>query len=352
MSCAGANALASLPAPQTCITTADGRSRCWYTYMPSTTANVPLVIELHGLTVCAPYQSYTGMRQKALLEGFAIAWPMGVSRSWNGGRCCGDASNAPLTAQLGLDDVSFLRQVVSNILSANTNVDPDRVYFAGHSTGCIMAQRMAIDASDIVAAVGCHAGYIMKQNYPYWNNAAQTPPSGFVPRPVMEIQGRLDPTVTWAPSLFYWPGALRNLGWWGQLLGCPGYTAGSPAPTTTYTVSGEQYIRHQYTGCTGHEAVLIELPNARHMPFQGQDTAIDTAQIAWDFMRRFSRNGELLPPPPALPRPPPSPPPPYVAPPPPLPPTAATLSTTIVVSGSVPDFTAGVRTELTNKVAT
>ena len=164
----------------------------------------------------------------------------------------------------------------------------------GHSTGCIMAQRMAIDASDIVAAVGCHAGYIMKQNYPYWNNAAQTPPSGFVPRPVMEIRAASIPP-SHGPHRSSTGRAPAQPGLVGPAPGCPGYTAGSPAPTTTYTVSGEQYIRHQYTGCTGHEAVLIELPNARHMPFQGQDTAIDTAQIAWDFMRRFSRNGELLP---------------------------------------------------------
>ena len=54
------------------------------------------------------------------------------------------------------------------------------------------------------------------------------------------------------------------------------------------------------------------------------------------------------------PPPPPSPPPsPAPTPPPsPLPPTAATLSTTVIVSGSVSDFTPTVRTELTDKVAT
>lgn len=50
-------------------------------------------------------------------------------------------------------------------------------------------------------------------------------------------------------------------------------------------------------------------------------------------------------------RPPPTPPPP-LQPPPPLPPTVATVSTTVVVAGSVSDFTATVRTELTQAVAT
>ena len=59
------------------------------------------------------------------------------------------------------------------------------------------------------------------------------------------------------------------------------------------------------------------------------------------------------PPPSPPPSPSPSPPPPSPSPPPsPLPPTVATLSTTLVVAGSVTDFTATVRTELVTKVAT
>ena len=74
-------------------------------------------------------------------NNFILVTPQGVEKSWNAGRCCGQAR----AAKLNVDDVSFLRMVAADVLAAEPGVDPTRVYFAGHSTGCMMAQRMALD---------------------------------------------------------------------------------------------------------------------------------------------------------------------------------------------------------------
>jgi poly(3-hydroxybutyrate) depolymerase len=82
-----------------------------------------------------------------------IVWPNGVNRSWNAADCCGAAHAR------GVDDVGFLRALVAR-LSSEFPIDPTRVYVSGWSNGCMMAQRLAVEASDLIAAVGCMAGYL------------------------------------------------------------------------------------------------------------------------------------------------------------------------------------------------
>ena len=53
------------------------------------------------------------------------------------------------------------------------------------STGCMMSQRMAFEASDIVAAVGCMAGYLQVPSSP------DVP--GRTPRPILEVHATSTP---------------------------------------------------------------------------------------------------------------------------------------------------------------
>ena len=46
-----------------------------------------------------------------------------------------------------------------NTQSDLCNVDPQRIYLTGHSNGCALAQRVAIESSDLVAAVACMGMY-------------------------------------------------------------------------------------------------------------------------------------------------------------------------------------------------
>jgi polyhydroxybutyrate depolymerase len=319
------------------LITPDGRSRFYLKYKPlgvTTASNYPLVIELHGLSACATnLYSYSGWKRMADEHSFILVTPQGVSRSWNAGRCCGQ----PREAKLNVDDVSFLRTVARQVIEAEPGIDPTRLYFAGHSTGCMMAQRMAIEASDLVAAIGCHSGILMAPPSSPASDSIATP-SGYMPVPVMEIHGGEDRTVNFDYATVlgapYWPGALRNLGWWQQLNGCP-----AASPTIT---SYDSYSIHLHSGCTGSsQAVLIDVPSAGHYPFLSYPPYVDTTQLAWNFVQQFYRHlspsspllsPSLLPPSPSL-LPSPFPPSPSL-PPPPL----VTVFVRLTAAGDVADY--------------
>ena len=100
----------------------------------------------------------TAFGEKARDEGFILVYPAGSSRrqrllTWNAGHCCGYAQ------ENDIDDVAFFRAIVAD-LTAEFNVDFDRIYAAGHSNGGMLTYRLAAEASDILAAVGVMAGTI------------------------------------------------------------------------------------------------------------------------------------------------------------------------------------------------
>ena len=179
--------------------TYQGVSRSWYTYVPASVAAaqtvVPLVVELHGLYGCVTglhVQNYTGWLSKAEEFGFILVWPQAADEPtgengltfgarWNAGMCdeclcencvyvsqsatvcCRvDASAADVPSN-NADDVGFLREVVAQVAAAHP-VDTTRVYVTGHSSGCMMAQRVLAQASDLVAAVACFSGALALAN--------------------------------------------------------------------------------------------------------------------------------------------------------------------------------------------
>ena len=76
--------------------------------------------------------------------------------------------------------MDYLRKVIAQTVAA-LPVDEARIYLTGWSNGCMMAQRMALQASDIIAAVACTSGYLS------FHDA-----EGYSPVPVMEIHGFID----------------------------------------------------------------------------------------------------------------------------------------------------------------
>jgi len=267
-------------APRECMVH-DGFQRCWYTYRPAALAPglpVPLVVNIHGFNWCADWMTYTSIFRKADAEGFIVALPQGVSgqaypAAWNSGDCCAVRSWFGADPP---DDVGFLRRMVGKV-AVDHPIDTTRIYWMGHSNGCMQAQRMALEASDIVAAVGCHAGYLA-QSLPV--------PASFSPTPVLEVQGQNDnfPTYSMAES---------NFGYWASLNACPHHST---------TTSGDgSYNLHEYADCANGTAVtLVEVLGAWHWPYQcprsetsgfaccNCEASVDTAQMAWDFVSRYS----------------------------------------------------------------
>ena len=310
--------------------THDGVSRSWYTYVPASVANaqaaVPLVVDLHGIYVCVTFgftQTYTGWLSKAEEFGFILVWPQAADEPigengytagarWNAGMCdeclcencvykgqgnfcCRVDANATDVPNNNADDVGFLREVVAQVAAAHP-VDTTRVYVTGHSYGCLMAQRVLAQASDLVAAVACFSGLLALSNdlgvFPLTELG-----SDYTPRPLMVIYGNVDTTIPYArvpavyfPGPYFHLGAEGNLALWGGHNGCPG-DAAIKTPKDNYTL-------HEIN-CNGVVSALVEVPGVGHQPLYSPDGLIesfddydgdrtapfDTTQLAWDFLK-------------------------------------------------------------------
>lgn len=195
------------PIPQTCIDVpiddfGTKKERCYYTYVPDSCTSpekktVPLVVDIHGLSGCPlSHASYSGWKEKAEEECFAVIWPAGnndIEDSFGtcfdvpgglrsddydteGGNdvtsvscCCGEGDTGEgFGVREGTNDPLFLKMVIDGTIEESTSsdalgvsVDPNRVYMAGHSNGCVMSLAMAALYSDTIAGVACHAGPLL-----------------------------------------------------------------------------------------------------------------------------------------------------------------------------------------------
>lgn len=128
-----------------------GRDRSYNLFVPSTfdgSKALPLVLNFHGFTSNASQQQvFSELNILAEQEGFLVAYPEGISSSFNGGSvCCGTA------AAENVDDVGFARAIVADVAQIAC-VDPKRTYSTGMSNGGFMSHRLACEAADLIAAV-------------------------------------------------------------------------------------------------------------------------------------------------------------------------------------------------------
>jgi len=132
-----------------------GVTRTYRWFAPSGDApdgGFPLVLALHGgLGTGDQFARASGLEAVAAREGFVVVFPDGVERTWNGGRCCGQA------AARDVDDAGFLAALIDDF-AARLPIDRARVFVTGHSNGAIMAFRFACERADLVAAVAPVAG--------------------------------------------------------------------------------------------------------------------------------------------------------------------------------------------------
>ena len=107
----------------------------------------PLVLALHGgFGKAENMEKYTGLSEKADKELFIVAYPQGVRRSWNAGRCCGPAHKRKI------DDVGFLSALIDS-LTKNYAVNTDRIFVTGLSNGGFMAYQMLCKQPEKIKAI-------------------------------------------------------------------------------------------------------------------------------------------------------------------------------------------------------
>lgn len=141
-----------------------GMERFYKVHVPASyksSTPMPLLFVLHGgggdMEIQATDKYYKQI-SKSESEGFIAVFPNGSSQfksgklaTWNAGNCCGQGRDK------NVDDVGFIREVFKKV-SAQVNVDSQKVYAAGMSNGGMMSYRLACEASDIFKAIAAVAG--------------------------------------------------------------------------------------------------------------------------------------------------------------------------------------------------
>ncbi|MBW1943286.1 MAG: hypothetical protein JRJ51_10685 [Deltaproteobacteria bacterium] len=107
----------------------------------------PLLMALHGRLGTGEIMSrQTRFNDVADREGWAVVYPDGIRRSWADGR------GFTLADKKGIDDVKFLERLL-DALRTKWVPNVDKVFLAGYSNGGFMAQRMAVERSNMFDAV-------------------------------------------------------------------------------------------------------------------------------------------------------------------------------------------------------
>lgn len=249
-----------------------GFLRDYYVHLPAgnyPAQPAPLVLFLHGLE--AEASQLRGFDKLSDRFGFIAVYPNSLpsdDHAWNVG-----AERNP-----HVDDVAFLLTLL-DLLIADYNIDPRRVYICGHSNGGAMTQRLACEISDRVAAFASSSGLLVRS---IAEKARRTRPV-----PILHIHGDADPIVPWEGSA----GRLsvdEMIRFWNQANGC----ASRPSRNLYRHKHKHSPIfeYYEYTGEHPHARVaLIRARGGGHDWFdEGAGCDIDVNAEIWRFFQNFS----------------------------------------------------------------
>lgn len=206
---------------------------------------MPLLIALHPFGG-RPESLMLSSRFAELAEtdGVLVAFPAGVSGSWNAGPCCGDAVIQEI------DDVAFIRSLIEE-LESQYPVDPGQVFVTGFSNGGGLTYRVGCELSDVITAIGVVAGALLR-------DCQLTRPVSLI-----ALHGTSDVTVPFAggdgAAGIDYPSVIETVEDWAQTDGC------AAEPTTE---ESEEATRTAWSDCAdGSRVLLIAATNQGHLWF-------------------------------------------------------------------------------------
>lgn len=169
--------------------TLNGLERVYRIYVPDSYTGkkrVPLIVLLHGGgSDGRRMDRFTGFNRIADDEGLILVAPDGVDRHWNDGR----VATGYKAHETDVDDVGFISRLI-DLLSAEFQIDPDRVYVAGISNGGMMSIRLGLELPEKLAAI---APVVAALPEPMAQKTFKLQPI-----PVVIVNGTEDPLVPWS----------------------------------------------------------------------------------------------------------------------------------------------------------
>lgn len=250
-------------------------------YSPTTPA--PLILNLHGLGSNMQQQElYGDFRAIADTAGFILVHPNGTldqsgTRFWN------------VIGLSPVDDLGFLMALIDTV-SAQYNIDPERVYSTGMSNGGYMSYELACFRSERITAIASVTGAMIIPRF----NAC----SAAHPTPVMQIHGTEDPTVPYGGSSTS-VGIDALVNYWASFNNC------SPSPSITQVPDIDPNdgctVEHRvYTGGDGGSSVeLYKVLGGGHtwpgaiFPIGVTNQDINASKEIWRFFSQY-RLGQLV----------------------------------------------------------
>jgi polyhydroxybutyrate depolymerase len=271
----------------------DGMQRSYLVHLPpcyDPTQGNPLVLVLHGAASNANWVARASdMNRQADRSGFVAVYPNGTGcepfLTWN------DGSRSGCLATPKIDDVKFIRCTLDQLM-ADLNIDPNRVFAVGFSSGAFMCYRLAADLSDRISAIAPIAGSLAR---------AQELPS----RPVslMHFHGTCDPIVPFEGPNLLTPRDIRFVSvqqaieTWRKHYGCSEKPSsvcyrdcvrdGTSVCTTVYGpgVDGAEVVLHKINGgghtWPGKVSLLGGLTRSTR--------EIPANELIWEFFEKHAR---------------------------------------------------------------
>jgi len=239
----------------------EGRSRSYLVHVPlrAPQGPLPVVINLHGGGGSAEqHRKSSRMDNAADRDGYIAVYPNGTGilkdrlLTWNAGNCCG------YSQQHHVNDVLFISRMIED-LKLRANVDPSRIYVAGHSNGGMMAHKIGEELPDQVAAIASVAGAHIPETHGVRAVSVLHIHSVDDPRAIYE--GGLGPPFPLTSNRVLHPSVQDTISAWVKLDGCDAV----PIEGRQFASGGHTATEQRYSNCQdGAEVVLFKLTGAGH----------------------------------------------------------------------------------------
>ena len=267
------------PAPPTNPPVAERPYRVMMAAPTQRGARAPLLIGLHGYTG-ETFQTDAvvfHIAAAATARGMIFAGPQGTRDRrgrpfWNATQACCNFYGSTV------DDVAYLSAVIDDV-SAHYAVDPDRVFVIGHSNGGFMANRLACDRSDRIAAVVNlgGSGWVDQTRCQPTHPVAVLTIRSDADRAISYFGGTAFPVVVRDPIVppDRYPSALETAAFWGVANHCDPAPIGPGAPfDVDANVAGAETRALEWTHCEGGAVSLWTIHGGAH------DTPVSPAGAA------------------------------------------------------------------------